>query len=153
MNKQSKKLNSKTDSETQSFGRKIGASLRGGEVIELIGDLGAGKTTLTKAIVQGAGSHDHVSSPTFVVNKVYRARDFDINHYDFYRLNDPGLLSNELEEVIDDDSSVAIIEWGGSVNSLLPDSRIIIYIKPKSENEREIELLIPESRKYILENL
>ena len=69
---------------TTAYGLFLGANLRGGEVVELISDLGGGKTTLTQAIVAGAGSKDVVSSPTFTIGKQYTAGKLRIYHFDFF---------------------------------------------------------------------
>jgi len=64
------------------------------EIIELRSDLGGGKTTFTQGLAAGAGSKDAVSSPTFTLKKIYRAGELHIYHYDFYRLNEPGILKD-----------------------------------------------------------
>lgn len=129
--------------ETQRLGERIGSTLMGGEIFELVSDVGGGKTTLTKAIVSGAGSTDLVHSPTFTVSNVYTANDLEIHHYDFYRIDQLGLMSEELEEVLENPKAVVIIEWAGEAHELLPDDRLIrIELKRTSESEesRKIEL-------------
>ena len=106
---------SESSEATEEIGRKIGMSLKGGEVVELISDLGGGKTTLVRGIAAGAGSRDKVSSPTFTLSKVYSANTFQIIHYDFYRLQDPGLMEFELAEALVDKQEVLIVEWANIV--------------------------------------
>jgi tRNA threonylcarbamoyladenosine biosynthesis protein TsaE len=88
--------------ETVAFGERIGARLRGGEVIDLSSDLGGGKTTMMRGIARGAGSKDHVASPTFTISKEYDAGKLRIIHFDFYRLTEPGSMAMELADVVGD---------------------------------------------------
>ena len=129
-----------SENEMRAFGEQLGAQLRGGEVIELIGDVGAGKTTLTKGIVRGMGSDETVQSPTFTLSRVYEADKLRLVHYDFYRLNDPGILRDELAETINDAGTVTVIEWAGIVEGVLPDDHIKIAITSPSETTRELAI-------------
>jgi tRNA threonylcarbamoyladenosine biosynthesis protein TsaE len=142
-------ITTKNENETYDFGVQIGALLKGGEIIELISDVGGGKTTLTKGIVSGLGSVESVTSPTFTVSKVYTARGIELHHYDFYRLGKIGLLSEELQEVINDSKSIAVIEWAGETHESLPKDRLItveIQLEPNSESSRK--LIINTSDRY-----
>ena len=87
---------------TELLGERLGKSLRGGEVIELVSDLGGGKTTFVRGLARGAGSHDKVASPTFTISKTYVTDGYEIHHFDFYRLNDAGIVADELAEVVGD---------------------------------------------------
>ena len=89
---------------------KMGSLLRGGEVVELVSDVGGGKTTFVKGLAKGAGSKDHVSSPTYKISNVYKAPDFDIYHFDFYRLPEAGLIEHELADIKDQDDAVIVVE-------------------------------------------
>jgi tRNA threonylcarbamoyladenosine biosynthesis protein TsaE len=134
--------------ETMSLGHTIGSFLKGGEVIELVSDVGGGKTTLTKGIVAGSGIDGNVSSPTFTVSKVYSNETIEIHHYDFYRLGEIGLMSEELQEVIEDGKMIAIIEWAGSTHDQLPPTRTVrIELKRVSDGEdvRMLLFTIPET--------
>lgn len=129
------------EAEMKAFGRMIGILLKGGEVIELIGDVGAGKTTLTKGIATGLDVTEDVQSPSFTISRTYDARDrLHVAHYDFYRLHDPGIMANELEETMSDAKSITIIEWAEIVTGILPKERLSIRIIPTSENGRRITL-------------
>ena len=146
-------LNSNSPLETARLAQSIGANLKGGEVIELISDLGGGKTTLTKGLAEGAGSVDKVHSPSFTIENEYRAGDLTIHHLDFYRLDDPGIMKNELVERLEDPSSVTVIEWADIVEDLLPLRRLVIEIKPTGENSRQFNLKYPEELSYLVEGL
>lgn len=125
--------------ELTSFGARLGAALTGGEVIELVGDVGAGKTTLAKAVATGMGITDDVSSPSYTLHQVYEAPSgLRLMHYDFYRLHDPGILANELAENITDTHVVTIVEWGGIVAGVLPSDHLQIRIEPLDETSRQL---------------
>ncbi len=137
-------------SQAEVVGRRIGESLRGGEVIEFISDLGGGKTTLTRYIVAGADSKDDVSSPTFTISNVYNAKNFSIYHFDFYRLSEAGLMEHELSDLLDDKSNVVIVEWSDVAKHVLPADRLTIQINATGDTGRELICDFPESLKYIL---
>lgn len=143
--------------ETDALGRKIGAQLRGGEVIELVSDLGGGKTTLAKGIVAGAGSTDRVSSPTFTVTKQYvvpQHANSQLNlivHADLYRLQKPGLMMHELQDIVDDPSAALIIEWADAVSDVLPKDRMTIRLSASSELTRDVTVQCSQRLGYLLE--
>jgi tRNA threonylcarbamoyladenosine biosynthesis protein TsaE len=123
----------------KEFGRTIGAALRGGEVLELIGDVGAGKTTLTKGLAEGLAISEPVQSPTFTISRVYAARDgLHLHHYDFYRLGEAGIMAEDVNEVMHDPAAVTVIEWSGAVSDVLPTDRLQISIHATDENERNV---------------
>jgi len=131
----------KNEEEIKNFGKSIGLLLRGGELIELIGDVGAGKTTLTKGIASGLGVIENVQSPSYTISRTYKGRDnIRLVHYDFYRLNEAGILANEIIEYINDDSSVIVIEWAGVVEGILPKDRLSVLITAPTENSRKMML-------------
>ncbi len=131
----------KSESETIKLGQEIGAQLSGGEIIELIGDVGSGKTTLTKGIAIGLGITEYIQSPSFTINRVYKARDeITLTHYDFYRLTDAGIMANEMKEVISDNKTVTVVEWAEAVKGVLPIDRVSITISALSEDVRKIEI-------------
>jgi tRNA threonylcarbamoyladenosine biosynthesis protein TsaE len=124
------------------FGQKLGSLLNGGEVVELIGDVGAGKTTLVKGMAIGLGVLDYIQSPSFTINRVYECRgNLKLSHYDFYRLNDAGLMKDDLDEVMADKDTITVIEWAGLVSNILPEDRLSIKISLVSENSRRLELI------------
>lgn len=138
---------------TLKIAENIGRQLCGGEVIELISDLGGGKTVFAKGLAKGAGSDDLVSSPTFTISKVYNAPKFSIYHFDFYRLDDAGIVAQELAEVIDDNKAVAVIEWAGAVKDVLPKQRLTINIEQMSLNGRQLTFIYPKKLSYLLEHI
>lgn len=138
-----------TDSDaTRKLGELVGNKLSGGEVIELVADLGGGKTTFTQGLAKGLGSKDTVTSPTFTLNKQYSGRDgLQIHHFDFYRLGEPGIIADQLSESINDNKVVTVVEWSAIVKDVLPGERISIDFKPRptDPDERQITIKYPES--------
>lgn len=125
----------------KAFGAKLGGFLKGGEILELVGDVGAGKTTLTKGIAAGMGVDEDVQSPTFTISRVYDAPGgLRLAHYDFYRLHDAGIMADELHETLHDPQTATIIEWAEIVNGVLPADRVTVRIVPVSEETRTVTL-------------
>lgn len=123
----------------KQLGEAIGRSVSGGEVLELVGDIGAGKTTLTKGIARALGINEPVQSPTFTISRVYDSpKGLRLAHYDFYRLSEAGIMGDEIREVMDDDS-VVVVEWAGAVDDDLPKDRLVVKITTISEEERLVE--------------
>lgn len=129
------------ESEMRHFGETIGRRLNGGEVIELVGDVGAGKTTLVRGLALGMGVTETVQSPSFTINRVYDAREGKrLVHYDFYRLPDAGIMAEELADSIADSETVTVIEWASAVEHVLPHDRLTITIQPSGETERQLKI-------------
>ena len=127
------------EAEMVEYGRQLAHKLRPPLVIELLGDVGTGKTTLVRGIASGLGITETVTSPSFVINKKYHTpHNSTLSHYDFYRLEDPGIMSAELEESINDPQTISIIEWAESVADVLP-KHATITIKYLEDGTRELE--------------
>ena len=108
-------------------------------VIELIGDVGTGKTTFVRGLAEGLGIKEPVTSPSFTISKSYALpSDKQLIHYDFYRLSDPGLMQDNLAENLSNQNNIVIIEWGESVSNLLPDNHTIIKIEYTETGGRNI---------------
>lgn len=146
-------MHSTSSSDTELLGEKLGANLRGGEVIELVSDLGGGKTTLSKGIVRGAGSSDRVVSPTFTVSREYKTPKFTIVHFDFYRLADAGIVAQELDEFVGDGEYVVIVEWADIVQNVLPQERLTVHITQAGDEGRDIRVSYPNRFSYVLEGI
>ena len=140
-------VNVTSDNDMKVFGGKLGHALRGGEVIELVGDVGAGKTTLVKGIAKGMGVDEDVQSPTFTISRVYATASvgttgsaLELAHYDFYRLTDPGILVAEIHETAHNSDIVTVIEWGEIVEGVLPEDKLTIHITSPTETSRVLHL-------------
>jgi tRNA threonylcarbamoyladenosine biosynthesis protein TsaE len=138
---------------TYRFGEQIGAKLQGGEVFELIGDLGSGKTALVRGVARALGVENEVTSPSFTINNIYKSKKLSIYHYDFYRLSEAGIMANELIESINEPNNVTFIEWGTSVENILPSNKIVISCSTTGENSRHYDCKYPQSLSYLFEGL
>ncbi len=109
------------------------------KVIELVGDVGAGKTTFVRGLAKGLGIEEPVTSPSFTISKSYALKNGGfLVHYDFYRLQDPGIMTEDLQENLSNPKNVIVIEWGESVKNLLPKKRTKIEIKYNEDGSREV---------------
>lgn len=134
-------IEAKTEVATKELGEKIGASLKGGEVFELVGDVGAGKTTFVKGLAKGLSVDEAVQSPSFTISRLYDGRDdLQLVHYDFYRLTDAGIMANEVSEMVHDPKTVTVVEWADIVEGVLPEGHFTISITAPSETSRRIEI-------------
>lgn len=125
--------------KTHDFGRRLGALLKGGDVLVLTGDLGAGKTTLTQAIAEGLGVRGPITSPTFVIARVHPSLvgGPELVHVDAYRLGS-ALELDDLDLDADLDASVTVVEWGAGLAEQLSDTRLELTIT--GADERTVEL-------------
>ena len=141
--------------QTEQLAAAIGSKLRGGEVIELISDLGGGKTTFTRGLARGAGSDAQVNSPTFTISREYPAPGFTIAHFDFYRLGEAGIVADEVAELVGDPLYIVVIEWGEVVQDVLPHRRLTVRIDldPSDDMARSIAVAYPEEYGYLMEGL
>jgi tRNA threonylcarbamoyladenosine biosynthesis protein TsaE len=134
-------INLDSESAMQNFGQSVGRILSGGEVIELIGDVGSGKTTFVKGLALGLEIFDNIQSPSFTISRKYIGRnDIELAHYDFYRLNDAGIMKNEIRESISDPDSVTVVEWADIIGGVLPKDKLLISISVTGENDRQVAL-------------
>ena len=129
-----------SEAETIALGERLARELPARGVVLLIGNLGAGKTTLAKGIVNGLGAAaaDEVSSPTFTL--IHEYGEGRVYHVDLYRLDEPRQVATlGLDEIFERDG-VVLIEWGERFPRLLPAERIEIRIRHLDGDEREIEV-------------
>ena len=129
-----------SEADMIAFGRNFAANLSAPAVIELIGDVGAGKTTFTRGLAAGLGIEEPISSPSFTISRFYQGEKYTLTHYDFYRLDDPGLMADDLAESIGDQNNITVIEWGESIADILPAEHYRISIRYIDENTREVNV-------------
>lgn len=108
--------------------------------MELIGDLGSGKTTLIKGIAKGLGITEAVSSPTFTISRVYDLGDKRFYHFDFYRIDSSDIVALELSEAASEPNAIVAVEWAEHAEGAMPRDRLSIKFSSTSETDREIEL-------------
>ncbi|CCQ94602.1 conserved hypothetical protein [[Clostridium] ultunense Esp] len=133
--------------ETKEFGEKLGGLLEGGDLLSLTGDLGAGKTTLTKSIGVGLGVSDYITSPTFTLINEYKGRVW-LYHFDVYRLEDEEDLLDLGYEDYFYSNGVTIVEWGDKIEEILPANRININIEKGKELDERIITLSGQGDRY-----
>ncbi len=134
------KIISKSASDTLNIGKKIAKSLRKADIICLFGDLGSGKTVLTKGIASGLGvKKNKVVSPSFVLIRQYALAKIPLYHFDLYRLNIPeDVLALGYEEYLYDEG-VTVIEWADRLKYILPKEYLKISLRVKSNSQRTLE--------------
>lgn len=142
-------IETNSEQETLAFGRSLAASAVPGQIFSLTGDLGVGKTVLTKGMAEGLGITEPVSSPTFTIVQVYEEGRLPFYHFDVYRIGDP----EEMEEIGYEDyffgSGVCLVEWANLIEELMPAETIRIQIEKDLErgfDYRRITVLYPEER-------
>ena len=126
--------------EMIAFGKEIGRQISEGMVLELIGDVGAGKTTFTKGLAKGLGISEVIQSPTFTISRVYKGKKLTLSHYDFYRLNDYGIMEMELTENLNNPKNVTVIEWAGDLAEILPKKHLKLIFESLNENQRKVKV-------------
>ncbi|MFA5374872.1 MAG: tRNA (adenosine(37)-N6)-threonylcarbamoyltransferase complex ATPase subunit type 1 TsaE [Dehalococcoidia bacterium] len=133
------KLTSHSPEETQRFGKELGHLARAGDVILLVGNLGAGKTCLTQGIAWGLDIDGYARSPSFVVVNEYKGR-LPMYHIDLYRLDN---IAEIADLGLDDylyGHGLCVVEWADKALDLMPPQNLLIKIDLLSENERRLEL-------------
>jgi tRNA threonylcarbamoyladenosine biosynthesis protein TsaE len=127
--------------ETQAFGKRLAAQLQAGDVILLRGELGAGKSELTRGIAHGLGISGYIVSPSFTILQVYNQGRLPLFHFDWYRLGGADeLYEMAMDEYLYDDG-VAVVEWPDKAKEAIPDKRLEIAVEMLGENERGFTLL------------
>uniref|UniRef100_Q0HR38 tRNA threonylcarbamoyladenosine biosynthesis protein TsaE n=1 Tax=Shewanella sp. (strain MR-7) TaxID=60481 RepID=Q0HR38_SHESR len=138
------------EDETIALGQKLARHIQAPLTLYLTGDLGAGKTTLSRGLIQGLGHKGAVKSPTYTLVEPYELDGVEVYHFDLYRLNDPEEL--EFMGIRDyfTDSSLCIVEWPDKGHGLLPDADIHLHLNYVNQR-REIQIrALTESGKKLL---
>lgn len=134
----------KNSLETKKFGFKLAKKLKAGDILALIGDLGAGKTTFVQGLAKGLGVKNKITSPSFVRLKIYPVNKKNIRrlcHFDFYRLESLSFLeSKEVKEYLKNKDGVLAIEWADKIKPLLPKKTIILNFQFGENGIRIIKL-------------
>lgn len=132
---------SKSVEDTMKAGEKLAGRLKKGDLVAMIGDLGSGKTVLTKGIAKGLGVKNarYVNSPTFVIIKEYKGK-LPLYHFDLYRLDHPGILDSENFEEYFYGDGITVVEWADKIKGLLPKKRWKVKISVTGESKRKIEI-------------
>lgn len=129
---------SKSPAKTKVLGEKLGQKLKKGDVVALIGELGAGKTCFTQGLMKGLEVRKKsVTSPTFIIMNVYKGR-VPVYHFDVYRINNISEIVDLGYEEYFYGNGVTIIEWADKIKELLPKETIKVRLKITGEKERRI---------------
>lgn len=130
---------SRSVAETEQLASQLASKLKGGEVLALLGDLGAGKTTFVRGLAKalGVSAKEYVRSPTFTLMNVYQGR-LPLYHFDFYRLNELGSFEQLGFEEYFTANGVCVIEWAEKFPDILPPTHFKLHFKVIDENTREI---------------
>jgi tRNA threonylcarbamoyladenosine biosynthesis protein TsaE len=144
----------KTFEETRSLGAELAKTLRGGEVIALHGDLGAGKTTFMQGFAHGLSIKKNVISPTFIIMRSYKlsslsdpskglrqAQAKNLYHLDLYRIEtEAEAIDLGVTDLMGQPENIVAIEWPEKIENLLPEKTIHIYFEYIEENKRSIRI-------------
>lgn len=127
------KIETFSEKETFELGKKLGTEAKPGQVYALLGDLGVGKTILTKGFAEGIGITEPVSSPTFTIVQVYEEGRMPFYHFDVYRIGD----IEEMDEIGYEDcfygEGVCLVEWANLIEEIMPENTIWITIEKDLE--------------------
>jgi tRNA threonylcarbamoyladenosine biosynthesis protein TsaE len=152
----SQSYQSHSESATQAFAARLAGSLRGGEILALVGPLGSGKTCFAKGIARGLGISQIITSPSFVLLKSYHGH-LTLHHVDFYRLETPDdYFSIGMDELLSPDA-VTVIEWADRFLLLLPKPLLLISFEIFGRNDRQLSFEAHGAHthhfNYLLKNL
>lgn len=127
----------RNEEDTKAFGETLAKTLEPGDIVALVGDLGTGKTTLTKYIAKGLGIDEMITSPTFTIVQEYHSGRLPLYHFDVYRIMDIEEMYEMGYEEYFFGNGVSIIEWADQIEEIIPESAKIIFIEyGKNEGER-----------------
>lgn len=134
-------MKTNSPAETRALGRQLAASLQPGDVLLLYGDLGAGKSELTRGIAEGLGVSGPVTSPSFTILNVYDDGRIPLYHFDWYRLESAEeLYEMGMDEYLGGDG-VAVVEWPTQCPEAIPETHLAVHITPAGECEREVSFV------------
>jgi tRNA threonylcarbamoyladenosine biosynthesis protein TsaE len=130
-----------SDHETIDAGRDFAAALRGGDIVALHGNLGAGKTVFARGVARGLGIEEPVTSPTFTVVQEYEGACLRLYHIDLYRLqNEDEAIAFGIEDFLNDPEAVTLLEWAERIAGLLPPEHHCVHIDSPTMDSRRLRI-------------
>lgn len=131
---------SKSISDTNAIAKELAQNAKPGDVIALVGEMGAGKTHFSKAFAKELGITSTVNSPTFTIMNSYEEGRIPLYHFDAYRIEDPDEMTEIGFEEFIYGQGVCVIEWADIIKDILPTSFLLVKIETLGENERKIKI-------------
>ena len=136
----------KSSDETRKLGREFFCKLNGGNLVLLYGELGCGKTQFTKGIADGMNISEVVTSPTFMIERIYESpepnkqKQLTLHHFDLYRTNNDREILDEIQDLLRDKSNIVVVEWPENMKALLDLKHVSVRFNYLNENERQITI-------------
>jgi tRNA threonylcarbamoyladenosine biosynthesis protein TsaE len=152
MNTDQKSLQLTANLKTSSqLAAKLAESIKPPQLIELVGDLGGGKTTFVKAMGKALGVGKTITSPTFNIHRGYDFVGGRLEHFDLYRLSDDEIVLNELKDCLKDPGSIVVVEWAQHFSNHLSSDRLVITFHYNDQDSRQLEMSAtgPKSQELI----
>ena len=128
------------EAATLALGGRLAAHLQPGDVIYLSGELGAGKTTLTRGVLRGLGFEGRVKSPTYTLVELYEISRLHLYHFDFYRFADPQEWLESGFRDLFNETNICLVEWPEKAGELLPPSDLTLTLKATPSNGRKAQI-------------
>ncbi|WP_130861801.1 tRNA (adenosine(37)-N6)-threonylcarbamoyltransferase complex ATPase subunit type 1 TsaE [Bacilliculturomica massiliensis] len=128
----------KDENDTRAFGMQLAEELRPGSIVALTGDLGTGKTALTKAVAEGLGVTELITSPTFTIVQEYHSGRLPLYHFDVYRVGEPEEMYEIGYEEYFFGDGVCIVEWADLIGELIPVGSVMIRIEYGGEETQRV---------------
>ncbi|MBO4292392.1 MAG: tRNA (adenosine(37)-N6)-threonylcarbamoyltransferase complex ATPase subunit type 1 TsaE [Lachnospiraceae bacterium] len=122
-------IRTKNKEETADLGARFAETLEPGDIVCLLGDLGTGKTTFTKAVAAGLGVTEEITSPTFNIVNIYTSGRLPLYHFDVYRMSGPEEFDATGAGEYFDGEGVCVIEWADQIEELIPDGCFLVEIE------------------------
>lgn len=135
------------EAQTIEFGNALGQLLKPNDVVLLDGDLGAGKTTLTKGIAQALGIKRYIKSPTYTIIHEYNDGKMPLFHMDAYRLEDGGAEDLGFEDYFNGDG-ITVVEWSEYIQDFLPDEFLTVHLERNHDNTKRFATVEPHGEHY-----
>ena len=127
--------------ETQKIGERLAKKIKPPVILALLANLGGGKTTFTQGLAKGLGIKNIITSPTFVLEKIYNIpkKKYDLHHYDLYRIEPDDILIDEILE--NAKNNIVVIEWADKIINQLPKKNLIkIKFSITKDNKHKIKI-------------